>query len=139
MKIYIMIFLAIAITGCSTSQNIEVPSKILLDGDTRFIVQRDSKSFGSLVNYTIMDNDKIIGTLGSGGKLIWDRDQSDLVLTAISTFGKDIISSPIQGIKKNHGYRYELFNKEGYFYFVNSAKYKERVSNIVLKNGFDSK
>lgn len=124
------ILILIGLSGCAgkTKQYVEMPSEVLKEDKTRILLNRPNEVFGgTCARYKVSDNGKSIGYLTKGGRLIWDRDQSDLQI--IATTDAQCSSGNYFSIKRtnleaSHGYRFHMNWKKG-IYFVGEGKYKE--------------
>ena len=75
--------IAVHLAGCiSTHQVVPVATGSIAANSARIIVKRESASAGSGAPMFIIDSGKQIGSIASGGELIWDRIAGPMELTA---------------------------------------------------------
>jgi hypothetical protein len=87
-RIFMLACIAICLTaallaGCaSTKQMVPVASGTIPANSARIVVKRESGFVGSGAPMFIIDSGKQIGSIASGGELIWDRIAGPMELTA---------------------------------------------------------
>jgi hypothetical protein len=75
--------IATYLTGCiSTNQVVPVATGSIAANSARIVVKRESAYAGSGAPMFIIDSGKQIGSIASGGELIWDRIAGPMELTA---------------------------------------------------------
>ena len=75
--------IAVHLVGCiSTHQVVPVATGSIAANSARIVVKRESASAGSGAPMFIIDSGKQIGSIASGGELIWDRIAGPMELTA---------------------------------------------------------
>jgi TolB-like protein len=98
-------------SGCSsTIQYVPVAKDLNLNKDeVRIILNRKKYDIGQAIKFKIYDNNKKIGDIASGGKLVWDRKAGDITL---KRYWNNILYFPA----KNHNLFFRA--KAGYSYSI---------------------
>jgi len=105
-----LFFLFVILSGCATFQHVPVPEKLNDPNSATIILKRLNSNFLPHNKPSVFDNGKPIGEIGSGGQLIWNRDEGKLELDIkhISIFGVEDLGPRrihrVFDVKKNNVY-----------------------------------
>jgi len=108
---HLWLILFVIFIGCATTtQNLPKPNRDILNkGNVRINLTRSSEYYGSALGFTVYDNGNLVGKLGSGGVLEWDRPAGKVTLSRDWNLTRGPTANNSISFWAEEGYGYEIY------------------------------